>query len=83
MCGESGAGSPVAPLGQCAGGESAGAEPCTVSCPRRALGEAHRSAVLVCRRGVRLASDLVFVVCELSFGGAHRPVRQGVGGKFA
>ena len=57
MCGVSSAGSPAAPLGLCAGGESAGAGPSTVLCPRRALGEAPRSAVSVCRRGVRLASD--------------------------
>ena len=88
MCGVSGAGSPAAPLGLCAGGESAGAGPSTVSCPRRAsgggpsfrggwyvggefarrpisclscarraLGETHRSAVSVCRRGARPASD--------------------------
>ena len=66
MCGVNGVGSPVVPLGLCAGGESAGAGQCTVSCPRRALREAHRSAVSVCRRGVRLASDFVVVVCALS-----------------
>ena len=64
-------------------GESAGAEPSTVSCPRRALWEAHRSAVSVCRRRVRLASDFVFVVCALSFGGAHGSVWLGVGGGVA
>ena len=74
---------PAAPLGLCAGGEFAGAKPCTVTCPRRALGEAHRSAVSVCRRGVRLASDFVVVVCALSFGRAHRSVWLGVGGEFA
>ena len=47
------------------------------------FGEAHRSAVSVCRRGVRLASDFVFVVCALSLGGAHRSVWLGVGGEFA
>ena len=57
VCGVSGAGSSAAPLGLCVGGEFAGAKTCTVTCPRRALGEAHRSAVSVCRRGVRLASD--------------------------
>ena len=35
------------------------------------------------RRGVRLASDFVFVVCALSLGNAHRSVRLGVGGEFA
>ena len=44
-------------LGLCAGGETAGAGPSTVPCPRRALGETHRSAVSVCRRGDRPASD--------------------------
>ena len=68
MCDVRDAGSPDAPLGLYSGGEFDGAGPDTNSCPRRALGEAHRSAVTVCRRGVRLASDFVFVVCALSFG---------------
>ena len=68
MHNKGGAGSPAAPQGLCVGGESAGAWPCTVLCPRRVLGEAHRSAASVCRRRVRLASDFVFVKCTLSLG---------------
>ena len=45
--------------------------------------EAHRSAVSICRRGDRLASDLVFVGCALKFGGAHRSVCVGVDGNFS
>ena len=79
VCGVSGVGRPAAPLGLCAGGETADAGPCIRQCPRRSSG---RPIVPRCHTpstGVQFA----FVECALSRGKAHRSVRQGVGGEFA